>query len=144
MTGWTKHYSDGTKYIGDDYKVAAKLVSWRNSKNDDINAVDLKSFDKLLKIVGYGEYWQSDTYETIYPGSKSIIVKRRIMKKIENFDKFFREIKTQDKLIVYFNNTDKGGGQFNFINFQDYNKWLVIEHSVTSNTLLSYIKDQKF
>jgi len=83
MTGWVKNYADGSKYIGEDKDVSSGKASWTRSSFQGIISVDLVVDGLIHTLTGPGEFWQSDGYESVFPGG-SKLVKRRIQKLIEN------------------------------------------------------------
>lgn len=83
MNGWVKNYADGGKCVGSDAAVSAGRASWRKSSSQGIVSVDLKVNGTTHTLIGPGEFWQSDGYESVFPGG-SKLVKRRIQKHLEN------------------------------------------------------------
>lgn len=143
MNGWTKFYTDGAKYIGTDHAIAARIASWQKSKNEDILAVELEYNGQKIKIVGSGSnYWQSDSYESVLPGPNTRLIKRRIMRKIQPSDTFYRVLNSNNLFIVCFNDANSIGS-FNKITNRLYNQWLVLEYNVETGTVYNYISENK-
>src|SRR5574343_1081431 len=87
MSRWIKYYSNSTYYIGCDSDPRA---SWRKSNANQLCKVVLEYNGLKGTIVGPGEYWQSDLYESVFPGASSNRVSRRIMRKLEDNDRYMR------------------------------------------------------
>jgi hypothetical protein len=68
MNGWVKHYADGSTYHGDDKDVYAGRASWRKSSLSGLIRVDLVVDGEIKSLSGLGEYWQSDEFESTFPG----------------------------------------------------------------------------
>jgi hypothetical protein len=85
MNGWIKRYSDGSRYIGDDREVYAGRASWTKSSMQNLVRVDLVVNGEVRFLSGVGPYWQSDTFESVFPGG-SCIIKRRIQRQISPGD----------------------------------------------------------
>ena len=83
MTGWIKNYADGGKYIGEDKAVYSGKVSWSKSSFQGIVSVDLVVNGLTHTLMGPGEFWQSDGFESVFPGG-SKLVKRRIQKLLKD------------------------------------------------------------
>jgi len=83
MNGWIKHYADGGKYIGSDEEVYSGRASWRKSPSQGLVAVDLVVNGEVKSLIGIGEYWQSDMFESTFPGD-SRLIKRRIQHRLES------------------------------------------------------------
>lgn len=132
MNGWTKFYADGTSYIGDDSRVYAGKASWRKSSLHNIVKVTLQHGDTLLSIEGPGTYWQSDEFESKFPGG-SRMVRRRIQRQIEEGDTFFWVASagwgqgTQHHIRFHAAN---GSGMVFPIRRGDVGKWVVVDYDI--------------
>ncbi len=90
--GWTKHFVDGTKYIGLD---SDPHKTWRNSRNTGMIRAECEWRAAHISITGLGEFWQSDDMESIMSLDvlkPSKIVARRIQK-LMTHDDFTIEIR---------------------------------------------------
>lgn len=142
MGKWIKHYADGTKYVGTDLAIKARMASWQNSNNDGIVAVELEHQGYTLKIQGLGTYWQSDNYSTVFPGTVSSLAKRRIEKQITSSDKFFRIYTSNDEHTIVFNN-DLFEGKWVIIPPAWHGEWLILEYDVRTKTSRHYLRGTK-
>ena len=142
MGRWTKYFADGTQYIGTDIAVKNRLASWQYSQLTNMIGVDLEDNEFKLCIQGTGNYWQSDTYHSIFPGPEILLVKRRIEKQINNLDKYFcyyREGKCQFALF----NGNFSAAKLIAIPSVWHNKWFVLEYNLRDKQYKYYIKDHK-
>ena len=83
MTGWIKNYADGSQCVGADEAVSSGRASWRKSPSQGIISVSLTVNGLTNTLEGPGEFWQSDGYESVFPGGSKLI-KRRIQKLVED------------------------------------------------------------
>jgi hypothetical protein len=144
MGYWTKYFSDGTKYIGDDIAIQKKEASWSKSRLSNFVGVDLCHDNYMIKIVGYGDYWQSDTYEIGVGINGSCMVKRRIEKKINSHDTSFRYSCTPDKYFVsFFPGSDTHIGIPNPAPQLWIDKWFILERDLQTKQTVFYIKDSQ-
>ena len=142
MNGWTKHFADGTKYVGSDHAVAARAASWRNSRNHGMVATELNYGTYKLEIQGPGTYWQSDGYEAVYPGPNTTLLRRRIEKRIEAGDNYVR-IRTTDTELVAAFNAPLDGGKFIPLGPKLVNKWLILELNIGDMSFSHQIRDKQ-
>lgn len=142
MNGWTKYFADGTKYTATDYSILTKTASWRNSRNTDIVAVELEYGPFKLRIDGVGQYWQSDTYESVYPGPASKLTKRRIEKYIEPTDRFYCCYRDNNCLKVCFNSSIEGG-RHQAIPKKWIGQWIILEYDVATRKAIYYLRSKK-
>jgi hypothetical protein len=142
MGRWIKYYADNSQYVGLDSDISKGKATWRGSKNTDIVRVDLLHQDMLLRIVGPGEYWQSDVYEAKFLNSESQLIKRRIEKRIDPTDKMFIYLNTSNENIVTFNNISVRGHS-NLIPPGWVGKWLILEYDVIRRNARYYVRDGK-
>ena len=104
MGYWKKYFADNTELVGTDRDVARGLATWSRSRLSDMVAAETVYEDKILRIQGPGEYWQSDGYEAIFPGPGSRMTRRRIERRIEPDDGFFFYTSDSHKTVVAFTN----------------------------------------
>ena len=101
---WIKRFTDGNIEYGDDIAIQKKQASWSRGRLTDIESVTLQHDKYRIEIRDTGEYWQSDTYESIFPYPVAKIVKRRIERKISEQDKSFKPHRSNNELYLLFNN----------------------------------------
>ena len=141
MNGWMKFYSDGTHYSGEDSLVHTGKASWRKSSLRNIIRVFVAHNGFTLIINGPGEYWQSDTCRSIYPGGTQLLT-RRIQRQIESTDKFFQVNQNYGKLEVSFN-CQELVGKLCPIAPEQIGQWLTLEYNVaTGDAKYSILKEQ--
>jgi len=118
--------------MGRDIDVYRGHASWRKSSLDNLVQVTLEHEGILLSIEGPGEYWQSDDFESIFPGGTKLI-RRRIQRKIEPSNRFYRVdssgYERGVKHSVSFQSNTSLGLLFP-IRPQDVGKWLTLEYDV--------------
>lgn len=144
MGYWLKLFKGGETIRGTDNDVSARVVSWSKSKSDDMMGAVISHNDLCAFISGPGEYWQSDTIETIFPSNKSYIIKRRIEKLIASTDKTYSVLCTHNYLAIQFGAMCSSQvDEVVSINDQDTGKWLVAEFDVRTYKFKYYISDCK-
>jgi len=142
MFGWTKFYADGTKYEGSDLHVKAKVASWRNSKSNEMVAACIEHGGFCMRINGLGDYWQSDKYEVDYPRNNAVLLRRRIEKRIDVNDKYFRLLKKDNLMCITFNGQPDGGRHYP-VPAKWRNKWLILEYDLKLKEARYYISDNQ-
>jgi len=142
MGQWIKTLATGVKIVGEDSATTAKLVSWSRTPNDDLLQVSLEHQGFTLEIVGLGTYWQSDTYEAAYPGPQSVLIQRRIEKKIEATNQVFRIIQQPKLLRAVFDNMIVGKA----VPIQKawVGQWLILEYDLRTASARYYVRGKKF
>jgi len=135
---WIKYYADNSKLIGDD------KVSWSNTKLDNMTCCELYYNHYTLGIKGLSnDYWQSDTYETVYPYNKSKLTAKRIEKKITDRNRYIWFQTTINKLYLF---TDRYPEQFDevyIVQPEWINKYLICEIDLNSKRLKWHISENK-
>jgi len=139
MNGWTKYYADGRTYIGTDQDVQAGTASWRKSPQRGMIAASMQHGNCCVRINGMGTFWQSDGYESSYPGTTKLI-KRSIMKQIAPGDKFYRMARSDYRLEITFNG-ELANGKFIKVPQSYQGKWLVAEIDLLINKVKIFISD---
>lgn len=144
MGHWTKFYNNGTKYTGTDTAIARGQASWRKSKNNGIVKVVLEHNDLTLSISGIGEYWQSDEWEAEFPSGKPTMTKRRIMKKVEQYDQIACIRKSLTSYSLRFDAyTPKAGETPKITNEALIGQWAVVEMDLINHNVYSYFSRKK-
>lgn len=141
MGHWIKHFSDGTREKGTDLAVKLKTASWSKGRLDGMCGALIWHIDKTIEIIGDGEYWQSDSYESVFPTMKSTLLQRRIQKKIEVSDKSFSVSSNSNLLQVGFNGSVAGKAYK--INRTMIGQWLVVELDIRTKRFRHYISGGK-
>jgi hypothetical protein len=141
MGYWLKSFSDNTCEKGTDQEVAVRLKSWSRGRLDNIISVRLHHIGLDLEIHGLGEYWQSDTYESIFSSTNSTVVQRRIERKVVPPDSDFRVFSNNSKLSVFFNPNPLAIGKYFSISPDLYDKWLVAEMDLKTMKVKCYFSD---
>lgn len=141
MGKWTKHYKDGSSYVGEDNACRFGLASWTKSKATDIDHVQIEHNGYLISLAGDGEFWQSDDFEALVGDKNSKTVRRRISKMITPTDKFYSYVVLDKSAYITLNS----GGQGRVYSFtrQDWGKWIVLELDLVKKTFTHYIRDAK-
>jgi len=85
MNGWIKTPIVGDKIVGADHLVYSGKVSWR-ATTTQLRSASLSHNELMVKINGYGEYWQADDFELSLNQKKPTLLRRRISKRIESDD----------------------------------------------------------
>jgi len=91
QNGWIKSYKNNTQLIGSDTEVEARRCSWSKSALDSMTSAYLQHSSIRIKIIGDGEYWQSDTLLAPFKSGEkvpSVYYERRIQKLISIDDKY--------------------------------------------------------
>jgi len=142
MGQWTKYYADGTSYTATDDAVGKGVASWRNSRQLGMIKAELIHDKARLEIIGLGEYWQSDTYNCVFPGSKTQLTKRRIEKLVDITDMFYF-IEQDDKgLKIVFNTQCENFGSKAVP--QDWKgKWIVAELDIRAKKYSYYVRGDR-
>jgi len=142
MGQWTKHFANSTTYVGEDTAISRGQASWRRSQNLDMVQVDLEHNGILLSIIGPGQYWQSDSYETMVSGSVPSLTTRRIERYIEPGEKdlYYRATSTQG--IVSFNTYLEGSKYIPILPPWE-KKWFVLEHDIQTGNIGYYFSDSR-
>lgn len=135
MGRWVKQYLDGTNYTGTDEAVVRGEASWRRSRNTGIASVSLYHNGAEMKIDGPGEFWQSDTYEAMFPDpGPSRIIKRRIMRMLQPSDMYFTYTICRNGVHVNFDKKTREG-RLQLIPQREYGKWFVLELDTRSGEI---------
>jgi len=146
MNGWTKHFSDGSTICGDDNDNSA---SWSKTKLSDMSAATVHHDGIHLCISGYGEYWQSDDFEsTMFQNGPGKIVARRLCFKIGPQHRFIRPLKTEHsvmlKIIDDFSMSELMiADRIDAIPVVRIGSWLVLEYDLESKTIHWYYSGAK-
>lgn len=144
MGYWLKKFADGTEVRGTDRAVYMKAASWSKSRLDSLVEVELEHHGKTLQLVGLGTYWQSDTYESTYPGPRTSIVQRRIERRIEPSDTHMRIARGNTLFRIEFNDNRVGeGGVFQKVKKEWHGKWLILEMNLKTQQLRYYIRSER-
>lgn len=144
MNGWIKHFADSTKVIGDDLSVQRKEVSWRKSKSEGMLAAEIQHDGTSCIIYGPGPFWQSDGYESCFPGFETKLVKRRVEIQIQSSDKHLR-FEFRPNQSSYAIAVDGGAlsGSIMEVPSHWHGKWLVLEYDVSSRNVKYYVSENK-
>lgn len=144
MNGWTKHLYDGNMIVGEDSLVRAKKVSWRKSPLDNLAYVTLEHNGVFLKIAGAKQYWQSDEYESVFPGPMTKLQKRRIQCLIDNEVQFLNfNFRSYNNEYEIFLSNQAGGNQSVAIQDEWRNKWLVLTYDVARGCIYHNFLENK-
>lgn len=142
--GWVKYFYDGTSYVATDKDIATRVSSWRNSRFEGLQRVDIFHDESpILSLSGIGEFWQSDTMEAPVGGEGFHIVKRRVQKRITSRD-IIATIETQgDALAVNVHYLLPASLIRTTIPLRarDIGKWLTLEYDVVSGNKRHYLSD---
>lgn len=143
MGYWLKKFADGTEIRGTDRAVYMKAASWSKSRLDSMVETELSHHNKTMQLVGLGEYWQSDTYESVYPGRTSLI-QRRIQRKIEPSDTHFRIQCGNTVFRIEFNDQRlTEGGVFRKVEKAWHGKWFVMEMNLKTGQWRYYVRSER-
>jgi hypothetical protein len=142
MAYWVKKYADGKILRATDTAVGKGQLSWRYTSLDNMVGAELRQDDILLSIFGPGEYWHSDTFESVFPGPGTQMVARRIEKKINQDDKFFKDNNNTANGIyaIEFSN-NAAPGKWVAIPPSQVGKWLILEYNIRTKRCKWYLKD---
>lgn len=144
MSGWIKYYVDGTKVVGDDQAVQQKLVSWRKTPLQGMCAAEIRHDNASIVLRGAGPFWQSDGYESLFPGPQTRLVKRRIECVMYPEDKYiglsFRSNQSSYTAAIGQLIDD---GRLIPIKPEWHNKWFVLEYEILNKTVQYYCSEIK-
>lgn len=146
MGHWVKHYTDGSIYRGTDEDILRKKASWRKSRNDNICKVELHHGENSVQVVGLGEYWQSDGFESDVLTGQAQLVSRRIMRKIKPEDHIIYSRKTLHNITVEFIDCSaihSPSGIPMILTNSMKDQWLVLEISLRHNSVVSFLSPEK-
>jgi hypothetical protein len=143
MGQWIKTFPDGSRLIGSDLAVEAGIVSWSKTPTDPLISASLEHHGFQIEIVGPGKYWQSDTYESVYPGPGSVLLQRRIERLITPSDNFMHVIQRPKLLQVTFN-TMVVGGQYVVVPKAWIGQWLILEYDLKLGIARRYTRSNRF
>jgi hypothetical protein len=140
---WIKYFTNGSQLVGTDRDIAAGLISWSKTPTNLLScSFEYDNF--ILNIVGPGEYWQSDTYESVYSNPAPKLIRRRIEKLIDSMDNYFRLIQKSDLLKVVFNSLkQEDGGKFIHIPSSWIGQWLIVEYDIKTKFSRYYLSENK-
>ena len=144
--GWIKYFFDGTSYVATDDQIATGLVSWRNSRFEGLQRVDILHQDEVvMSLKGAGEFWQSDTMEVNFPEGSPRVVKRRVQKKLGSRDILYSIQEEHNILNIevhYFMPLPQHKAT---IPIKGYNigKWLTLEYNTDRGNKLYYLSDNR-
>jgi len=139
MGYWIKRFF-GQEYIGTDEAVKKGQASWRLSRQNGMIGVELGHGNKILRIDGLGEYWQSDVYSSQVGRSDASLIARRIMRKVKENDCFYKTIDTEDFRLVKFLSVSEEGARP--IPKEWKKKWYVLEYKIGGD-ITFYISGDK-
>lgn len=141
MGYWLKRFADNTQVRGSDRAVSIGAASWSRSRFDDMIEAELEHHGRILRITGPGQFWQSDTYEAVFPGPQTKLISRRIARLIEPSDTHFRYAVGESLGHVVFNDQNlTEGGLFQAISAAHRGKWLVLEYNAEQRKIRHYIR----
>lgn len=141
MGFWVKRFAGGDNLYGDDRDIARRYISWSRTRLHGMVGALLVHDDFTIEISGPGEYWQSEGYEASLQGS-AVLVKRRIEKQIDPYDRFINHVQTPNGYQVFFN-TDMAPPTFAAIPTSWVGKWLIVEYDVRTKKALHYVANGK-
>ena len=139
--GWIKYFSDGSKVVGLDRDVAAKKASWRKSRHTGMIGASIFCNDFEIKVVSGNEIWQSDLYESSFPGYNTICKKRYLQTLITDKDHYVRL--SEDAYSFCVNVLSKASGHLIVVPQEWHNKWLVVEYDIGLKRARYFISEGK-
>ena len=145
MGGWVKVFDDKTFEMGTDPDVKNGLASWSRGRLDHMVGVSVKSGDQHIAIKGSGEYWQSDDFEVPVFSNDSVLITRRIMKRIETGERIFTILQTEHSTMITVSNLLLGMDEtdlernLQILPKDSVDKWLVLEYLIPSKTVRWYL-----
>ena len=139
MGYWVKKFADGGSMTGTDRDVSLGIASWSKSDLDGMVGVELEHNGFILSISGAGEYWQSDTYEVLFPDSRSALIKRRIEKKIDASDAWARISKKYRFVSLDVGGWVDSGMEVLALPPEWQGRWLVLELDIRTQQAKYYI-----
>ena len=142
MGKWTKYFTEGTSYVGEDEAVARGEASCTRSMNVGVVGVDLEHGGVMMSIRGPGEYWQSDTYESGFPFGNTRLVARRIQRRVQVGDQYYGYNADHKNTIVWFDKRATGCS-YRLIGREQIDKWFTLELNVSEGTISTYFSDNK-
>lgn len=146
FSGWIKYFENGSSVSGSDNS----NVSWRQTGLENLKAVSLVDVPGEMKIIGTGNFWQSD--DLIVPvrivgtfeGKK---IKRRIQKQLTVLDRFIEINEVPNKSItlniIQSNIDQKVSPSFIMIPTEWQSKWLTLEMDLSKNEYFWYISEDR-
>jgi len=143
MNYWLKRYVDGTEIKAID---SVAQVSWRKTPLKNIVEVEAELNNFKLKISGVGNYWQADTFEAVFPGPKSSLIKRCIQKELTSLDHYFVLTREPRATTVSFN-AHLPSQDCNILVRQIdttlHGSWLILEYDLRSDSFKYYFRSSK-
>lgn len=143
MGYWLKRFADGSEIRGTDRAVALRIASWSRSRLDGMVGVELEQHGFVLRIDGPGDFWQSDSYEAVFPGPGSTLIKRQIQRRIGETDTHFRCAVGDGAATVVFNGGLLEGGKWVPIRPSMRGQWLILEYDVRTRKARYYLRGSR-
>ncbi len=148
MGSWTKRFADGSLLHGEDKDVAQGLASWSKSRLDQMVGTELSHDGYSIEIYGPGEYWQSDTYESVFLGSGVELTQRRIERKITSLDYGFVALLSTPKATRLYSKSGAwflNAGKWKVVEIipSMVGKWMVLEYDVRKKVARYFISETR-
>lgn len=150
QNGWTKWFKNGTTLNGLDKNIPSGLCSWRNSELSGMIGCSLNHDLLSLRIVGDGEYWQSDTLAAVMTPDTTVKPtwrQRRIEKKLGSSDRVIT-VKPRPNCLTVEVSTAKSN-TFHLIDTThsvteaERGQWLIVEVDIPSSQFRWYLSKEK-
>jgi hypothetical protein len=143
--GWVKLLSSGHRVLGSDSLVKEGKAYWRNSPMDIVQAVVAHN-GIVGTIIGPGNYWQADDYESCMRTKKVSHLRRRISRQIQTEDMCVQiEIKNNYLSAVFRTAQDKVDSRFLKYIFvpEHFGKWFNVEVPINGDQPWWHISEER-
>jgi hypothetical protein len=143
MGFWVKKFIDGIDEMGSNEAIRIGRASWTRGRLHGIKTVYLTHGLITIGISGQGEYHQSDTYESQVGINGSKMIARRVERKIVRTDRHFSIFTLPNSLHISFNQPELPNTKIITVKKDMFDKWLIAEINLKSNTMRYYIRSER-
>ena len=151
MKGWIKYFADGSRERGVDSAVRQGNASWTRGRLKYIIKAESHHDRYIIRIIGIGDYHQSDDCEAKLFQSQGRVVVRRLQKKLDIADKFVITTVTPHELNAeVMTNIPKlpsllNGAKREIISIKEDNvgKWLTLELDILGGEMRLRITESR-
>ena len=139
MGFWCKYFINGSELKAEDEEVSRGLKSW--SKTECFLGGAKICHNHSLVIMGPGEYWQSETYETSTSELKPILIKYRIERKITAADTIYSTVFDPKETWIRIGPVE--GWPARPLPPGSVGKWIILEYDLITKSVRTYFSSEK-
>lgn len=148
MNGWIKYFAFGRPEYGTDKDVINKSASWSRGRLSEMIAAELWHNDlRVVRIVGPGEYHQSDDFSVSLHYSKPDRIIRRLQFLIQPQHDFVVGYMQSNTIDAYLTNSEVMHSDKQYSLFcglhSNTGEWLTVEYDIKYDKIGMYVSKEQ-